>query len=169
MYKTILLHQISCMPKVLFVCLGNICRSPLAEALFLNHLKNRNLLREFEVDSCGTAAYHIGELADARTRQVAKEFGIDMPHRARQFKSSDFTLFDYVLVMDESNLKNLEKIDSYKSKKVIFLRSFDPLVSGAKEVPDPYYGDLSAFYEVHEMVDRCTESLLNFILTSHGN
>ncbi|MFY8020745.1 MAG: low molecular weight protein-tyrosine-phosphatase [Bacteroidia bacterium] len=156
------------MPKVLFVCLGNICRSPLAEALFLNHLRSKNLLDEFQVDSCGTAGYHIGELADSRTRKIAKEFGIEMPHRARQFQVSDFDLFDFILVMDESNLKNLEKIDLMKAKQVLFLRNFDPLANGNNEVPDPYYGDLSAFYEVHEMLNRCTESFLDFILYENG-
>jgi protein-tyrosine phosphatase len=151
------------MIKVLFVCLGNICRSPLAETLFFKHLEVHHLSSSFIVDSCGTASYHIGELADARTRKVAKDFGIEMPHRARQFKEQDFDDFDYILVMDESNYKNLKNVNSAKAQKLMFLRSFEPNFKDLKEVPDPYYGDLKGFYEVHEIINNCTQSLLDYI------
>ncbi len=151
------------MIKVLFVCLGNICRSPLAEAVFKNQLETKKMDSFVYVDSCGTASYHIGSLADSRTRKVAKEFGIEMPHKARQFKDSDFDSFDYILVMDESNFQNLKKLNSIKAEKLLFLRSFDPSFKGLKEVPDPYYGELKDFYEVHKIVERCTASFLDFL------
>jgi protein-tyrosine phosphatase len=156
------------MIKVLFVCLGNICRSPLAEALFLNHIKHKQYEHIVMADSCGTAAYHIGELADSRTRSLALQNGITMKHRARQFKKEDFDLFDYILVMDESNWSNLKIIDDLKVQKLIYLRNFDPLFPNQNEVPDPYYGDMETFKMVHEIINRSTLAFLEFIISSHG-
>jgi protein-tyrosine phosphatase len=154
------------MYKVLFVCLGNICRSPLAETLFLKQINELQLNEKFRVDSCGLNNYHTGELADRRTRQIARQFGIEMTHRSRQIKISDFELFDEMIVMDELVLDAVlgMKPKEFDANKIKLLRTFDP--NGyAKEIPDPYYSSLDFFEEVHLMIERCTAAYLKTLLT----
>ncbi|MFN3316607.1 MAG: low molecular weight protein-tyrosine-phosphatase, partial [Raineya sp.] len=102
--------------KILFVCLGNICRSPLAEGIFRKLVEEAGLREQIEVDSAGTSAYHIGELPDYRTRQVAEKNGIMLTHKARQFKKSDFDEFDYILAADKNNLAHLKALQNSYSK-----------------------------------------------------
>ena len=141
------------MIKVLFVCLGNICRSPLAEGLFLKKLEERGLGHFFEVDSCGTGAYHIGERPDPRTLENAQMNGVHLPSRARQIKVEDFVAFDYILAMDHNNRQDLISLDERALDKVQLMREFDHEFRGAG-VPDPYFGGPGGFQEVFEILDR---------------
>ena len=153
------------MTKVLFVCLGNICRSPMAEGLFIQKVKEAGLEDQIEIDSAGTGGWHVGERADARMRQTAAKHGVDLPSRARKVKESDFRNFDYILAMDQSNLRDLEDLEggvSGTKSRLFKMRHFDPLAHEA-DVPDPYYGGQRGFEDVYDMLDRSTEELLRFI------
>ena len=117
--------------SVLFVCLGNICRSPMAEAIFRSKIMERNLESFFVVKSCGTAAYHIGQGADKRTIQIAKKYNLPMRHIAEQIDQKDFTVYDYIVVMDKSNLRNVLSIQPSNAKsKIVMMRDFEPLSEG---------------------------------------
>lgn len=146
--------------RILFVCLGNICRSPLAESIFLHKARNRGL--RFEADSCGTSNYNLGDGPDPRTLRNASMNGVEVLHVARQLARSDFSSFDRILVMDRSNLRNcLAVADPEHHHKIMLMRTFDP--NGEGDVPDPYYGGEKDFQEVFEMLDRCVEGLLRDI------
>lgn len=150
--------------KVLFVCLGNICRSPLAEAIFKDKVRRRNLDQHFLIASCGTANYHIGDTPDPRTIANAKKNGIAIDHLGRQFTSKDFLDFDYIFVMDSSNHQNVLRLlqDPAHRDKVAMMRNFDPTAPG-EDVPDPYYGTERHFQEVFDILDRSTENLLTHL------
>ncbi|AYV57823.1 low molecular weight protein-tyrosine-phosphatase [Leptospira kmetyi] len=153
--------------RVLFVCLGNICRSPAAEGAFLDLIQRRNLESSFFVDSCGTSRYHIGELPDPRTRQAARKKGIELVHKARQFRKEDFREFDYILTMDKSNQKDVLYLASSdeERKKVQLFRFFQKDSKKDSEVPDPYYGTLKDFDEVQNIVSDTAEDFLEFLLS----
>ncbi|MCK6380815.1 MAG: low molecular weight phosphotyrosine protein phosphatase [Leptospiraceae bacterium] len=152
--------------KILFVCLGNICRSPAAEGAFKHLIKSKNLEHMFEIDSCGTAGYHIGELPHSTTREVSRKRGIQLDHRCRKFDLKDFDYFDFILVMDDSNYNDViaKTKNTLHQKKVIKFRKFDEGVSGSPDVPDPYYGGIDGFEEVQDIVSRSSEGFLNWIL-----
>ena len=157
---------------VLFVCLGNICRSPAAEGAFKDLVKKHRLQSRFNIDSCGTAGYHIGELAHSTTRSVARRHGIILDSRARQFHSKDFSNFDYILAMDHHNYESLEAMTSPDKERgsLHLFRSFDPDIQAANQipdVPDPYYGGLDGFEEVQTIVWRTSKSLLEHITKKH--
>jgi protein-tyrosine phosphatase len=145
------------MQKILFVCLGNICRSPLAEGIML-HLKNKYDLT-LEIDSAGTSHYHIGEAPDNRTIANAKKNGVDLSFlRARQFNANDFDLFDKIYVMDKNNYTNviaLAQNQIHKNKVSLFLNAVYP--DKNLEVPDPYYGTEKDFEEVFQLVYKASE------------
>jgi protein-tyrosine phosphatase len=160
------------MINVLFICLGNICRSPIAEGTFQQLLNERNLNHHIRCDSAGTSNYHIGELPDHRTRQNARKNGIELTHRARKLVGTDFADFEYIVAMDEANLEEIKKLH-YKSvgfypdgDTVFLLREFDSL-KGDFSVPDPYYGNESSFEEVYQIVKRCNEQLIEYLLERH--
>ena len=146
------------MQKILFVCLGNICRSPLAEGIML-YLKDIHQL-DLEIDSAGTANYHVNEAPDHRTIANAKKNGIDLSAlRARQFVAADFDHFDRIYVMDKNNLKNvlaLSKTEAQRKKVSLFLNCLDE--KEAREVPDPYYGTEQGFEAVFQLVYRACEA-----------
>jgi len=141
--------------KILMVCLGNICRSPLAEGILASKLPQD----KFIVDSAGTGNYHIGRQPDQRSILVAQKNGLDITHqKARQFSSKDFDEFDYIYVMDSSNYDNvieLAKSEAHKAKVDMILNHLFP--GENVDVPDPYYGLQNGFDMVYEMLDEtCT-------------
>ncbi len=154
--------------KVLFVCFGNICRSPAAEGAFKKLIKDRKISQLFNVDSAGISNYHTGEEPDYRTKKVAKERNIELNHIARQFRREDFLEFDYIFAMDISNYNDLLRLAKSETerKKIYLFREFDP-IKVDKNVPDPYNGDIPLFREVQDIVERTSEKILDFILSQH--
>ena len=142
------------MKKILMVCLGNICRSPLAEGVFAHLSKNK-----FHFDSAGTCANHIGQTPDHRSMKVAKKYGITLNHRGRQFGLHDFEHFDEILVMDESNYKNVVILTENRDhlSKVKILAAFDESEKSRVDVPDPYFDGDEKFEEVYWQLVRCFE------------
>ena len=150
--------------KILFVCLGNICRSPAAEGILKKKLKDRDLEKLFVVDSAGTGGWHVGNLADPRMRETALSRGIELTSRSRQIEENDLYEFDHILVMDKDNLHAVKlltknKLHSVKSKiKLILSYSKD---SQLDEVPDPYYGGQNGFDKVLDLLDNAIDGLLD--------
>lgn len=159
------------MPKVLFVCMGNICRSPAAEGVFRKLVESEKLGNEIEIDSAGTIGYHTGELPDARMRKHATQRGYELTSRARQFNPAiDFDYFDYIVTMDDDNISditNLDKRGIYKSK--IFKMCDFSSDKSIKEVPDPYYGGSDGFEFVLDLLEDSTKNLLEKIKTDVNN
>lgn len=162
------------MIQVLFVCLGNICRSPIAEGVFKEMVRDKGLVDRIQCDSAGTAAYHVGSLPDKRMRKVALEKGIVLTHRARQLSYDDFLNYNYIMAMDKSNFENIRKESfrangSYLPEQQLYLyRMFDPRRGASVIVPDPYYEEISAFEDVYEIVKRSGTSFLNFLIEKHN-
>ena len=158
--------------KVLFVCLGNICRSPIAQGIFEDSLKSNpsaDSIISF-VDSAGTANYHIGKLPDERMRKTAIENGFNIDHlRGRQVSANDFSAFDYIFAMDKRNYENLMKIcpESQKSKVSLFLSHHE--TSNLTEVPDPFHGDEQDFIDVLNLIKEGSTSILKKILSHAGS
>lgn len=147
------------MQKVLMVCLGNICRSPLAEGIMLKLIKENNI--NMRVDSAGTSNYHVGEAPDKRTITNAAKHEVDLkPLIARQFKASDFDKFDKIYVMDKSNLANvlaLATTEEHKAKVDLLLNASHP--NQDLEVPDPYFGGEQGFEDVFQMVYKACQHI----------
>jgi protein-tyrosine phosphatase len=155
------------MIKVLFVCLGNICRSPLAEAVFDQKIKEKGLSNQITSDSAGTAGYHIGQNPDHRSIAVANKHSIPINHKGRQYTLEDATEFDYILAMDDNNYRDIIHISADKPERLFKMRDFDVQSKGA-DVPDPYYGGRDGFEHVYEMLDRSSDQLLNMIIEKHN-
>lgn len=160
----------SAMTKVLFVCLGNICRSPTADGIFRQLLIREKLEQKILVDSAGTGDWHIGKAPDSRTVAAARQRGYDLSVlRARQVNKTDFSEFDYVLAMDKSNLLDLQRMkpSTYTGHLGLFLEF------GARgdycEVPDPYYGGEDGFELVLDLVEDAAQGLLSHIRKHHIN
>ncbi len=152
------------MSKVLFVCLGNICRSPTADGIFRNLVMREKLDQKIVVDSAGTGDWHIGKAPDARTVAAARQRGYDLSIlRARQVNVNDFAGFDYVLAMDKSNLMDLQRMkpSTYTGHLGLFLEFGSR--SDYREVPDPYYGGNEGFELVLDLVEDAAQGLLNHI------
>jgi protein-tyrosine phosphatase len=148
--------------RVLFVCAGNICRSPLAEGIFLDLVAQKGLAQQFEIDSAGTGAWHTGERPDPRSIAVAREHGFELPGMARQVKANDFVTFDHILCMDLANQSELLRIAPNELQpKIRLIREFDSTAAPKAEVPDPYYGAESGFENVYQMLVRACSGLLN--------
>ena len=149
--------------KILFVCLGNICRSPAAEAVFLRKIKNENLEDQYIVDSAGTGGWHVGRMADSRMRGAALQRGISIESRARQISSLDFEDFDLILTMDNSNLADVKSLSKQMTNS--HKATIKPILSYAKdtnltEVPDPYYGGEKGFEDVLDLLEDAIDGLL---------
>ena len=153
--------------SVLFVCLGNICRSPLAKGVFQKLVDDSGLSEKFFIDSCGTGDYHIGKPAHSETRKVAKQFGISLEeHRARQVEESDCDEFDLIVAMDRSNLSDLKYLRRSGSAPIICLREHDPDAEGDLNVPDPYYGGPTGFVDGYRIIERSCRALLEDIVSA---
>lgn len=154
---------------VLFICLGNICRSPLAEALFRKAVVDEGLESRFRIDSAGTSGYHDGDPPDVRTTETARRRGVEVAGRSRRVTDADLEAFDYLVVMDAENLRSVERIvgGNGAARRPVRLREFDPGAEGDLDVPDPYFGGPGGFGEVHEMVERATRGLLEHIRREH--
>ena len=150
--------------RVLFVCLGNICRSPTAEAVMRDLLRREGLDGEIAVDSAGTGSWHVGEPPDARSAQAARRRGIVMEGAARQVAEGDFDAWDLLLAMDRENHRDLLALarDDDDRAKVRLLREYDPqaVASGDLDVPDPYFGGPRGFEDVLDLVERACRGLL---------
>lgn len=156
------------MVKVLFVCMGNICRSPTAEAVFRQLVEQEGLTDSIHIDSAGTHDYHIGEAPDARTQRAAQRRGYDMSAlRGRQVGRADFQGFDYVLAMDEANLAILRRMrpDNASGHLGLFLEFAARHIE--REVPDPYYGGADGFERVLDLVEDAAAGLLAHIKVRH--
>jgi protein-tyrosine phosphatase len=154
--------------NVLFVCMGNICRSPTAEGVFSQRLKEEGLESVIGVDSAGTHAYHVGEPPDPRSQSTASKRGISLKHlKARKAVSEDFKRFDYILAMDRDNYHGLEKICPIGSEyKLQLFLSYAPNLE-TDEVPDPYYGGPTGFDRVLDMIEEASNGLLQDIQLRH--
>jgi protein-tyrosine phosphatase len=150
--------------RVLFVCLGNICRSPAAEAVFASLAGEAGASYRFTIDSAGTGAWHVGEPADARMRQAARLRGITMTSIARQVTRDDFDRFDLIVAMDSENAAALRRLaPAGQASKVVLFRDYDPDGPG-EDVPDPYYGGPDGFDDVLDIVTRSGRNLLAHLL-----
>ena len=156
------------MVKVLFVCMGNICRSPTAEGVFTHLVERQNLTHLIAIDSAGTHAYHVGEPPDKRAQQAALRRGVSMSElSARRVYDDDFERFDYIVAMDNDNKRNLlARCPAEHQHKVQLLLDYAPSCD-EDEVPDPYYGNKSGFDRVLDLVDQGTKALLLDILDTH--
>lgn len=161
--------------SILFVCLGNICRSPTAEGVFRKKIEQLGLGKQFNIDSAGTSAYHAGEAPDPRSQQEAKRQGYDLSaQRSRQLQASDGEQFDYIIAMDSANHSDIKSIISnkYHGKLKLFLKDFAPsngwecqpdCYHKASEVPDPYYGGTDGFSHVVQLIETASYELIKFL------
>ena len=155
------------MIRVLFVCMGNICRSPMAEGIFRDLVAKAGLTSTIEVDSAGTIRYHAGEPAHTGTRQILQQHNINYQGRARQVTSADLAEFDYLLAMDAENLQYLQSLDrrGMYQTKIYRLLNFAPNTQ-LHDVPDPYY--THNFEAVYQLIYAGCQGLLNHIIAEHG-
>ena len=156
------------MISVVFVCMGNICRSPTAEVVFRHYVENAGLSGQILIDSAGTHDYHVGDAPDSRAQQAAQQRGYDMSDlRGRQVEEADFFRFDYVLAMDRANFAILQRLAPPDSEARLRLFLEFARHHSEREVPDPYYGGADGFERVLDMVEDAAEGLLQHISQRH--
>jgi len=153
--------------KILFVCMGNICRSPTAEGVFRKLASEHAALKKLEIDSCGTIGYHVGEPSDPRSVSAAKSRGYDLSAiRARQISPSDLVYYDYIFAMDNENLSNILKLTNgeklHREKICLFLDYAQN--NTTTSVPDPYYGGASGFDDVIDLIEDASEGFILHLL-----
>ena len=156
-------NQTDHLVRIMFVCAGNICRSPLAEGIFRHQAFEKGVLDQFEIASSGTGGWHAGELPDRRMRQTAHRHGVSLDgQRAQQFEVGDLEYYDLILAMDKSNLSHITHLDAHNSfgHKIKLFRAYDPDPEDM-QVPDPYYGGGQGFERVYSIVDRTVANLLD--------
>ena len=153
--------------RILFVCLGNIVRSPLAENMFRHLARESGVGDGYEVDSAATSAYHVGETPDRRMRRVAAGRGLEYTGRSRQVEQGDFDRFDLIIAMDSSNRDNLKRMagSPEDEQKIHLMREFDPQGGPNAAVPDPYYGGIDGFEDAYDIVERSCRGLLDALET----
>jgi protein-tyrosine phosphatase len=151
--------------RILFVCLGNICRSPLAECVFRDLARRRGVEHRFEVESAGTSGYHAGEPPDRRSVAAARARGVEVAGRSRELAREDLRRFDLVIAMDAENLAAVERlrVETGAGTRVHRLREWDPRAD-VGDVPDPYFGGPRGFDDVHDIVERSCAALLEALL-----
>lgn len=147
--------------KLIFVCLGNICRSPTGEGVFQHLVNEKGLQPYFQIDSAGTSAFHIGEPANSKSQWTANQHNVKLHSRAQQFQQQDLEEYDLILAMDHENLQNIKRLDKNDAfdDKIKLMRDFDPFPDD-DAVPDPYYGGMQGFENVFQIVKRSCETLL---------
>ena len=155
--------------RVLFVCLGNICRSPAAEGVFLHQITAQGVADRFVVDSAGTGGWHVGRLADARMRAAAERRGISLTSRARQLELADLHRFDHILTMDSDNLAAVRALAQAAGRpqeqgQIEAMTRYCRRFTAAREVPDPYYGGEQGFEQVLDLLDDACGGLLEALL-----
>ena len=156
------------MIRVLFVCLGNICRSPVAESVFNGLIQQEGLADQIQSDSAGTSDYHIGELPDPRTIDIVKKYHLTSSHRGRQFTTDDFLDFDYILAMDQNNLENIKRLlpSEDAEHRIFLMRDFDDQGRG-EDVPDPYWSKADGFENVYQLLLRSCKNFISFLKEEH--
>jgi len=157
--------------RVCFVCMGNICRSPLAEGVFKHLAAEAGAGKDFQIESFGIGAWHVGEDPDSRSQDVARAHGIRLTSRAQQFQPEDFPRFDHVLALDETIASDLHRLATRDADraKIRLLRAYDPWAEGNLNVPDPYYGDQQGFEVIYQMIYRACRKLLKNLSTEGAN
>ena len=155
--------------RILFVCAGNICRSPLGEGILRHLAREQRLEHVVETASAGTGGWHQGDPPDQRSIRVARERGIDISRqRARQLRSGDFDSYDLIFAMDRDNLRNIVRVAPHDSSADIHL--FMDFVAGeSRDIPDPYYGDFAEFEQVFAMVDEGCRNLIDILFRKRGS
>ena len=152
--------------RILFVCMGNICRSPLAEGVLRHLAREAGMLDRLEIASSGTGGWHVGQKPDRRMAQTAQNHGVDLDGQyAQQFEFGDLSYYDYIFAMDSDNLAHIKHLDAqnkYASKLALF-RSHDP-EPGDMQVPDPYYGGPQGFDSVYDIVERTCRRILEEVM-----
>jgi protein-tyrosine phosphatase len=150
------------MTAILFVCLGNICRSPLAEGVFRHRAQALGVADRFVIDSAGCGGWHKGEPPDRRSIAVAARHGVDLSvQRARQIRPADFDAFDLILGLDRDNVRHMERMASGKARVALYL---EEALGMRKDVPDPYYGSDRDFQAVYRLCDQASEALLTKLI-----
>lgn len=161
------------MIKILFVCLGNICRSPTAEGVFRHKLNKAGIrdgyLEKIYIDSAGTGAWHVGQKPDRRARQTAIKYGVDLDDlRARKLVIQDFSDYDYILGMDRDNIRNMKELcPEGQQHKIKLFMEYAQDCPGITEVPDPYSGGLDGFDRVYDIIDRGSDGYLKYLLATY--
>jgi len=156
------------MINILFVCLGNICRSPSGEGVFKALIKKEGLEKDFFVDSAGTSAFHVGESADRRMQKHAAQRNIYLTSLSRKFTTNDFIKFDYIMAMDRDNYRDILAQDKHNkfNNKVFMMTDYSSLYKG-KEIPDPYYGGDRGFEEVLDILEESCYRFLEILKKNH--
>ena len=161
------------MKHILFICLGNICRSPMAEAICQALIQEKGLSAHFSVDSAGTAGYHVGKSPDRRTLQVLEKHGMETSHLGQKLSPTLLDTFDHLVVMDEANFEDVHQLYyDYKktpppAEKLFLIRDHDPTTKGVQEVPDPYYENNKAFENVYQILHRSCAQMLDYLVDFH--
>ncbi|MDP5121241.1 MAG: low molecular weight phosphotyrosine protein phosphatase [Spirosomaceae bacterium] len=162
------------MVKVLFVCLGNICRSPMAESIFKQLVQERQLSSQISTDSAGIQGWHVGKSPDRRTLEVLSEHNIETSHVGQKLSVADLTTYNHIAVMDEANFEAVynfyyENLNATPpARKLFLIRDFDPEVEGVQEVQDPYYEDKKVFRKVFDTLRRSCNALIDYIVEEHN-